>query len=89
MSTGTEKHFTVDNTAFAEVHVQTKARDGDADLYVRKGSKASRSDFDKRSIGISSNETVVFTAASTGNTIRWQAVGMVCYVEALDRLEHR
>ena len=50
-----ELHFVILNSTYREVHISTWASGGDADLYVKKGSEASRRIYDKRSIRSSSN----------------------------------
>ena len=52
----------------SELNILTSATTGDADLYVKRGSLPSRSRYDKRSAGTSSNERVHFQSPSSGTT---------------------
>ena len=67
MATGQALYFTVVVTSLPELTIVTSANSGDVDLYVKRGGKASRSSYDKKSLGRGSDESVYFLAPNNGN----------------------
>ena len=79
MTKGQSLHFRLTVTSLPELFIVTSARNGDADLYVKRGGLASRSSFDKKSLTSSSDESVHFQAPKAGRNFEFSLSSFFLY----------